>query len=306
MKAVVCERYGAPHVLSVEYVERPVPGKKDILVEVCASTVNSADVRVRALRVGGRIMTFISRLVLGWNGPRNNILGTSLSGVVVAVGESVSDFQIGDEIMAMTGIKMGAYAQYIVLPQKGAIGKKPHNASFEEAASLPFGATAALYFLEKAGLKQAKKILVYGATGAVGTSAVQIAALHGAEVTAVCSSSGTELVKKLGATEVVDYQKNDFLDTSTKYDIVFDAVGFTDKKSCSGILMKDGVFVTVEGMDIAHERREDLQLIAQWHEAGKFQAVIDKVYSLEQIVDAHTYVDTGRKQGNVVLAINQE
>ncbi len=303
MKAIICEKYGDPHVLKHVTIETPKPKNHEILIKVHATAVNSADVRIRSLRVGGTLMSLIARLVFGLSGPRHQILGGVMAGVVTEVGSEVADFKIGDEVYAMDGMKMGGYAEYATFSSHKAVWHKPKNASFEEAVSILFGGSAAWYYLEKARLKQAKNILVYGATGAVGTSAVQIAHMHEVKVTAVCSEDGEGLVKSLGASTVIDYKKEDFTRIGETFDILFDAVGHTSKKACAMLLSEQGTFTTVDSLDVAKERKEDLKLLTEWYEQGKLTAVIDRIYPLDEIVQAHEYVDTGRKKGSVVVVV---
>lgn len=304
MQAVVCPKYGPPDVLQIQEVPKPSPKSNEVLVQVMASPVNTADTRIRGLTVAG-LMRFVMRLVLGFTGPRQKVLGTIFSGVVVQVGDKVSRFQVGDEVFGSTGFKLRTNAEYICLKETGVITLKPGNASFEEAAALPFGGQTAIYFLEKANIKEKKQpsVLLYGATGAVGCASIQIAKHYGAEVTAVCSTRGEALAQKLGADHIIRYDQEDFTQTHTKFDIIFDAIGKTTKKACQSLLKPDGRFITVEGMDVAAEKTEQLELLRKLYEAGQYQAVVDKIYPMEEVVAAHTYVDTGRKKGNVILQI---
>jgi NADPH:quinone reductase-like Zn-dependent oxidoreductase len=304
MKAVVCDRYGPPEVLKLAEVEKPAPKANQVLVKVMATAVNSADVRVRGLNVDGP-MRLVMRLVLGIRRPRQPILGVVLAGVVETVGSGVQQFKPGDEVYAQTGFKMGGYAEYVAMGADKPIALKPSKATFEQAAAIPFGGTTALYFLQKAGIEasQGKKVLVYGASGAVGTAAVQIAKHFGAEVTAVCGEDGAELARSLGADEVVIYTKDDFTQNGQQYQIIFDAVGKKPKKDCIGSLTPGGRYVTVASLDVASETKEQLELLRELYDKGEYQAVIDKTYSLEDIVAAHRYVDEGKKKGNVVVTV---
>ncbi len=307
MKAVICETYGPPEVLEIKEVDKPIPKKNEVLVKIMASAVNSADVRVRALSAPG-FMRVVMRIVLGFTGPRKPILGVVLSGVIEAVGKDVKNFKPGDEIYASTGFAFGAYAEYIALAENKIITLKPTKASFEEAAAILFGGTTALYFLQKAGIgaRQGQKVLVYGASGAVGTAAVQLAKHYGAAVTAVCGENGVELLKSLGADHIVVYTKEDFTQNGETYDIIFDAVGKKPKNTCVGSLAGDGKYVTVGGLEVSSERKEQLMFLAELFDKGEYKAVIDKTYPLEDIVAAHRYVDQGKKQGNVVVTIRRE
>jgi len=304
MKAVICTKYGPPEVLRIEVVEKPVPKDNEILIKIIASAVNSGDVRVRGLVVKG-FMKIVMRLVLGFSKPRKPILGTVFSGIVEQVGKNVNDFKIADEVYGITGFKFGTYAEYIAVSDKSAVTKKPFNATFEEAAAICFGGQTAYYFLEKAKISEKSnlKVLIYGATGSVGTAAIQIAKYHNAEVTAVCSEQGKELVKGLGADNIILYTTEDYTKIPEKFDIIFDAVGKITKKQCAHLLNNGGFFKSVEGFDVASDEIEQLKFLRELFEKGQYKATIDKTYSIDEIIDAHRYVDTGRKKGNVVLRI---
>jgi NADPH:quinone reductase-like Zn-dependent oxidoreductase len=304
MKAVICTKYGPPEVLQIQDVSKPIPKDSEILVKIVATAVNSGDVRVRALDVKGFMKT-VMRLVLGFSKPRKPILGTVFSGRVEQVGKNVSKFKIADEVFGITGFKFGTYAEYIAVSEKSVVVKKPFNATFEEAAAICFGGQTAYYFLEKAKIskKANLKVLVYGATGAVGTAAIQIAKYHNAEVTAVCSEQGKELVKELGADKIILYDKEDYTKTAEKFDIIFDAVGKITKRQSGHLLNKGGIFKSVEGFDMASEEIKQLEFLRKLFEKGKYKATIDRIYSIDEIVVAHRYVDTGRKKGNVVIKI---
>lgn len=305
MKAVICERYGPPEVLNIKEVAKPTPKPHEVLVKIMATAVNSGDVRVRGLAVPG-FMRVVMRFVLGFTGPRKPILGVVLSGIVETTGAGVKDFKPGDEVYASTGFKFSTYAEYITMPENGAIALKPKKASFEQAAAIPFGGTTALYFLRKAGIgtKRGQKVLVYGASGAVGTAALQLARHYGAHVTAVCSGENVDLVRSLGATHTIDYTKQDFAKNGKKYDIIFDAVGKKPKKECVLSLVQNGTYVTVGGLDVSSERKEQLIFLKELYNKGEYKAVIDRTYSLEDIVEAHRYVDQGKKKGNVVIKVS--
>ncbi|MFN0202134.1 MAG: zinc-binding dehydrogenase [Bacteroidia bacterium] len=302
MKAVICAKYGAPEVLQIQEVVKPIAKDNEILVKIKATAVNSGDARVRGLAVEG-IMKFIMRLVMGFSGPRKQILGTVYAGIVESVGKNVSNFKAGDKVFGMTGFDFGTYAEYIVLKESGNIAIMPQNASFEEAVSLIFGGQTVLYFFDKIKLAEMKKpkMLIIGATGSVGTAALQIAKAYQAEVTAVCSSKGRSLVESLGVSNIVCYDTTDFTQMSEKFDVIFDAVGKTTQKQCQTLLAKGGIYKTVGGMEYASESQQQLETLKTLFEQGKYRAVIDRIYPFEQIVEAHRYVDTGRKKGNVVL-----
>jgi NADPH:quinone reductase-like Zn-dependent oxidoreductase len=304
MKAVFCKQYGPPEVLKLGTTSRPQPQPKELLIRVKAAAVNSADVRVRGLDVPG-ILRLVMRIVLGFFGPRRPILGTVFAGVVEEVGADVTLFQPGDEVYAMTGLRFGAYAEYTTFKEKGVIYRKPKTATFEEAAAIVFGGTTAIHFLTKAKLntRPGSKVLIYGATGSCGTSAIQLAKFYQAHVTAVCSAAGAALARSLGADVVIDYTKDDFTQAGQQYDVIFDAVGKISKKASAKCLAKQGAFVTVGGMDTAAESKAQLQLLGDLFDRGLLKAVIDKTYALDDIVAAHRYVDTGRKKGNVVIVV---
>jgi NADPH:quinone reductase-like Zn-dependent oxidoreductase len=304
MKAFVCTTYGPPEVLELRTLEQPTPKTDEFLVRVKATAVNSGDVRVRGLVVEGALK-IIMRLVLGWNKPRKPILGTVLSGEIVEVGAAVKKFSRGDEVMAMTGFKFGTFAEYVLLNEKSIVGLKPKNATHEEAAAIIFGGSTAIHFLEKSKINtiQNPKVLIYGASGAVGTSAIQIAKHFGAEVTAVCSGTNHDLVSRLGASHVLDYTNSDWLSQAEKYDLVFDAVGKISYKMSRSILKPKGKFLTVGGLDVASETVQQLDLLRQLFENKQLDAVVDRVYRFDELVEAHRYVDSGKKKGNVVVCL---
>lgn len=302
MRAIICGKYGPPDVLELKEAPKPVPKPDELLIRVRATTVTSGDCRIRGFR-SPPLFWLPMRLVLGVRRPRNPILGVELAGEVEAVGRNVKRFKPGDSVFAMTGFKMGAYAEYACVRETGVVAPMPANASYEEAVALPFGGTTALHFFRKASLRAGQKALVYGASGSVGTSAVLLAKAFGAEVTAVCSGANAELVKSLGADKVVDYTREDFTGTRERYDVVFDAVGRTTKSAGRKVLAKDGQYITVEGQGVAKELPEDLLLLKDLYESGKIKAVIDRRYPLERMAEAHAYVDGGRKKGNVVITV---
>lgn len=246
------------------------------------------------------------RLVLGFSKPRKPVLGTVFAGIVESAGNKVTHFKIGDRVFGATGFKFGTYAEYIAVDEKSAVVMMPHNASFDEAAAIVFGGQTAVYFLEKAGISKRARltILIVGGTGSVGTAAIQIAKHHGAEITTVCSSLGLELVRNLGTTHTILYDKEDFTKQTNTFDIIFDAVGKTSKKKCAHLLNEGGVYITVEGFDVASDTKEQLEQLKRLYEDGTYQAVIDRTFVMNEVVEAHRYVDTGRKKGNVVLQIS--
>lgn len=304
MKAVVAEAYGPPEVLRVAQIPKPSPCGHEVLVRIKASAVNSADVRTRTLNAP-TLLKPIMRSVLGFTRPRK-VFGVVFSGIVEAVGSKAVQFKPGDEVYAATGFSFGGNAEYMAFDERKAIAHKPKKASFEEAAALPFGGTTALYFLDKAGIAHGhnKKVLIYGATGAVGTAAVQIAKHYGAEVTAVCGPDGAELARALSADHISIYTQENVTKNGQRYDIIFDTVGKTSKKACMASLAERGRFVTTAGLDTANETKTQLEFLANLTDRAEFVAVIDRIYPLEEIVEAHRYVDQGKKKGNVVITIS--
>lgn len=306
MKAVIANGYGAPEVLSVTEVAKPKPKPGELLIKVHAASLNSGDVRMRALDGGGGLKGFMAkiviRLLVGIKKPKR-IPGSVLSGEVVEVGADVKRFKVGDEVYAMAGFSFGAFAEYCALPDKRAIALKPKNASFEEASTIPFGGNTALYFLRKAGTREGKKVLIYGSTGAVGTSAVQVAKYLGAEVTAVSGPDGIELTKQLGATTVYNYKETRLEEIRGTFDVVFDAVGKISKAAAAHLIVDGGQYVTVDSLDVAKESSSDLAELAKMYDEGKLVATIDKTFDLDEIVEANRYVDSGRKKGSVVIRI---
>ncbi|MBT1701330.1 NAD(P)-dependent alcohol dehydrogenase [Fulvivirgaceae bacterium PWU4] len=298
MKAVVYEKYGAPDVLELREIEKPVPQDNEILVKVYATTVTAGDWRMR------KADPFLVRIVNGIFKPsRTKILGFELAGVVEEAGKDVKTFKRGDSVFAFCGFKFGAYAEYKCLPIDQRLALKPSNMTFEEAAAVPIGALTALQFLKSAGVKKGNQVLIYGASGSVGTFAIQIARYYGATVTAVCSTANVDLVKSLGADQVIDYTKEDFTKLDSKFDIVFDAVGKTSKSACKNLLKPDAKYISVTGQPKANP--DDMQVLKEMIEAGKLKAVIDRKYTLGQIREAHTYVESFRKKGNVVVSVSE-
>ncbi|WP_461673242.1 NAD(P)-dependent alcohol dehydrogenase [Priestia megaterium] len=302
MKAMVCTKYGKPDVLQLQEVEKPIPKENEILIKVHATTVTSGDCRVRSFN-SPLLLWLPMRIVLGLRKPRKSILGVELAGEVEEVGKNVTRFKKGDQLFAMTGMKFGGYGEYICLPEKGTVAVKPENVTYEEAASISFGGTTALHFFRKGNIHAGQKVLIYGASGAVGTAAVQLANYYGAEVTGVCSAKNNELVKSLGADRVIDYQNEDFTEKQERYDLIFDAVGKITKNQCKEALALNGRFVSVEGQGIAKVQTKDLLLLKKLMEEGQIQSVIDRCYSLEQVPEAHEYVETGHKIGSVVITL---
>ncbi len=303
MRAVVCERYGSPEVLKVRDVVRPEPNEDEILIRIHATTVNSGDVRSRALDVPGP-MKLIMRIIMGWNRPRNPILGTVYAGVVEEVGSKVVDYQTGDKVFGATaGMSFGCHAEYVTVRQGSAMARIPDGFSFRDAAAAVFGGAVAAYFLEKVDASAGKSILVYGASGAVGTAAVQLAKARGLAVTGVASGKNEDLVRSLGADHFIDYTAVALHSVEDRYDLVFEAVGKADPREAKKLLMPGGANLTVAGLDMAKETAGHLELLSHLMAEGKFKPVIDRCYPLEEAAQAHRYVDEGLKRGNVVLEV---
>jgi NADPH:quinone reductase-like Zn-dependent oxidoreductase len=307
MKTVVYAKYGPPDVLEFTAIEKPMPKDHEVLVKIHATTVTIGDTIMRSFKLPNISgwQKFMARLILGWRKPKRPILGMELAGEVESVGRKVTRFKPGDPVFASTvAVNFGGYAEYKCLPESGVIAIKPANLTFEQAAALPGAAMTALRCLGKGNLHSGHRVLIYGASGAVGTYAVQIASRHfGADVTGVCSGANLELVKSLGASQVIDYTRQDFTQSGETYDVVFDAVGKLVPAQGKKPLKPDGVYLNVLADSGNGEKLADLLRVKELAHAGKIKPAIDRVYSFEQIVAAHRYVEQGHKKGNVVITI---
>ena len=319
MNAVVFTKYGPPDVLHLDEVLKPIPKVNEILIKIHATTVTSGDVRLR------KPDPFLTRLFFGLFKPKTSMLGVDLSGVVEAIGKEVKLFKVGDKVFGSTfDFGLGAYAEFKCMPEESVLTTMPINCSFEEAAALYFGGHTALHFLRKGNIQKGQKVLVYGASGALGTNAVQLAKHFGAEVTGICGTNNLDMVKDLGADKVIDYTKEDFTQNGETYDIIFDAVGKSPFSGCLRSLSKNGRYTRsvhlslssiLKGLwvsltsskkvigGVAHEKVEDLIFLKELMETGNLKPVIDRIYSLEQIPEAHAYVEKGHKKGNVVIIV---
>ena len=330
MKAIVFTEYGSPDVLQLKEVTKPTPQENEILVRVRATPVNYGDLTARDFAHSQFNMPaplyLPARMAFGWNKPKVNILGSELAGDVEAVGSLVTKFKPGDQVFAYVGMKMGANAEYICLPESGTIAIKPVNMGYAEAATLPYGAVMAVGLLQKAGLKPGQKILVNGASGGIGAMAVQLAKHHyGTEVTGVCSTPRLDYVKALGADKVIDYKKQDFTQNGQTYDVIFDILGRSSFARCKNSLTPNGIYLLASFKGRAlwdmfwtslaspqkvicamtEEKTASLLLVKDLAEAGKIKALVDKRFPLEQTAEAHRYIESGGRQGNVVLIVAQ-
>jgi len=308
MRAVICTQYGAPEVLQIQDIEKPVPKDNEVLIKIVATTVHIGDTKIRSLKPGmgffhDLLVKPMMRIMIGFKGPRKKILGMELAGEIESTGKNVTLFQQGDKVFATTELSFGTYAEYICMPENGLIAPLPENVSYEEAAPVSNGAMTALHFLRKGNIQKGQKVLIYGASGSVGTFAVQLANYFKANVTGVCSTTNIDWVKSLGADKTIDYTQENFTQNNERYDIIFDAVGKLVASRCKSSLKKEGVYLNVLSPSGLKMKLEDLLFLKELMEKEKLRAVIDRTYKLEQIVEAHQYVDKGHKKGNVVILI---
>lgn len=318
MKAAVCTQYGKPDYLQLVDLKKPTPKENQLLIKIHASSVTSGDARIR------RADPFVIRLIFGCKRPRKSVLGVVLAGKVESVGSKVSKFKVGDRVFGTSGMSWGAHAEYQCVDENGTLSLMPENTSYNEAAAIPFGGTAAQHFLNKGNVETGQKVLIYGASGAIGTMAIQLAKERGAEVTAVCSTKNFQMVQALGADHVIDYTKEEFTKNGIKYDVIFDTVGkssFTSglkslTKNGKMLLASAGIGLMLRGAitsmlgskkvfsGVIKETADDMQFFKKLMEEKKLKAVVDEVYSLSDIREAHEHVDGGHKRGNVIVSMN--
>jgi NADPH:quinone reductase-like Zn-dependent oxidoreductase len=317
MKAIVCTKYGSPEVLKLKEIAKPIPKNNEVLIKINATAVTASDCIIRGFNLPGslnfpikQIKGFMMKLVLGFKKPRNPVLGIVLSGKIESIGKDIKQFKKGDLVYGMTGFGFGAYAEYKCMIEKesskGCLAIKPSVLSHEEAAAISYGGTLAMHFMGSEKIKNGQKVLIYGASGSIGTTAIQLAKCYGAEVTGVCSTKNFELVMSLGADIVIDYTKENSISKLETYDFVFDAVGENKsselKNQCRKALNQNGKYISVDNGLLKYQSKYLIQL-NKFIEAGKIKAVIDSQYPLDKIADAHRYVDKGHKKGSVIITL---
>jgi len=306
MRAAVCTGYGPPEVLQIRTVPDPRPGNKEVCIRLVATAVTASDCIVRGLKLPGVYRIFM-RAAFGFRAPRKGIIGMIAAGEIESVGREVTSFKPGDQVFGMDGFRAGTYAEKVCWPASAALALRPANLTYEESAALPYGGLLASFFVRRLKVRKGQRLLVYGASGAIGTAAVQLARHLGAEVTGVCSTTNLELVRSLGATTVIDYTKDDFTQSGTRYDLVFDAVG---KRKSAKAMLNAGAALASGGVSMSVDdafprtKRSDLLVLKELAEGGAFRPVIDRRYPLDEIVEAHRYVDLGHKKGNVIVTIS--
>jgi NADPH:quinone reductase-like Zn-dependent oxidoreductase len=305
VKAAVCTAYGPPEVLQIRTVPDPRPRDKEVCIQLFATAVTASDCIVRGLKLRGVYRLFL-RAAFGIRAPRKGILGMIAAGEIESVGRDVTSFKPGDQVFGMDGFRAGTYAEKVCWPSS-ALAPRPANFTYEESAALPYGGLIASFFMRRLKVREGQRVLVYGASGAIGTSAVQLAHNLGAEVTGVCSTTNLELVRSLGATSVIDYTKDDFTESARRYDVIFDAVGKLKSAkamlNAGAALASGGVSMSVDDA-FPRSKKSDLLVLKELAESGAFRPVIDRRYTLDEIVDAHRYVDLGHKKGNVIITIS--
>jgi NADPH:quinone reductase-like Zn-dependent oxidoreductase len=306
VRAAVCTAYGPPEVLQIRTVPDPHPRNNEVCIRLGASAVTASDCIVRGLKMRGVYRLFM-RAAFGIRAPRKGIIGMIAAGEIESVGRDVTSFKPGDQVFGMDGFRAGTYAEKVCWPASAALALRPANLTYEESAALPYGGLIASFFVRRLNVRKGQRLLVYGASGAIGTSAVQLARHLGAEVTGVCSTANLELVRSLGATAVIDYTKDDFTQSGRRYDLVFDAVG---KRKSAKAMVNAGAALASGGVSMSVDdafprtKKSDLLVLKELAESGAFRAVIDRRYTLDEIVEAHRYVDLGHKKGNVIVTIS--
>jgi NADPH:quinone reductase-like Zn-dependent oxidoreductase len=305
VRAVFCTAYGPPEVLQIRTVPDPRPRDKEVCIRLFATSVTASDCIVRGLKLRGVYRIFM-RAAFGFRAPRKGIIGMIAAGEIESVGREVTSFKPGDQVFGMDGFRAGTYAEKVCWPSS-ALAPRPANLTYEESAAIPYGGLIASFFMRRLKVRNGQRVLVYGASGAIGTSAVQLASHLGAEVTGVCSTANQELVRSLGATSVVDYTKDDFTKSGQRYDVIFDAVG---KRKSAAAMLNAGAALAPGGVSMSVDdafprtKNSDLLVLKELAESGAFRTVIDRRYTLDEIVEAHRYVDLGHKKGNVIVTIS--